>query len=104
VTFVTPAEGKLTTNAEIAYIRAGDYLVPNIALSDPPGAPPLGYYGMRHKEYLRKHRPILYSRLLLSERLHPLCREVDDATTTRLRTIPDRERAREIILAELVHN
>jgi hypothetical protein len=104
VDFITTTDGKFTVNAEIAYTHTGDYLIPNIALSDPPGATPLGYYGMRHKAYLREHRPILYSRLLLSERLYPLCREVDEAARTRLRTIPSREQAHEIILAELVYN
>jgi hypothetical protein len=104
VDFITTTDGKFTVNAEIAYTRTGDYLIPNIVLSDPPGAPPLGYYGMRHKTYLREHRPILYSRLLLSERLYPLCREVDEAARTRLRTIPGREQAHEIIFAELVYN
>jgi hypothetical protein len=88
---------------EITYTRVGDYLLPDIALSDPPDAPPLGGYGMRHKEYLREHRPALYASLLLSERLYPLCREVDEAAATRMAEIPDREIAREVILSELVY-
>ena len=56
-----------------------------------------------HKAYLREHRPILYSQLLLSERFYPLCREVDEAAATRLATIADPETAHEIILSELVY-
>jgi len=67
---------------EIAYQRSGDYLIPLIKLSDPPDAPPLGLYGELHKKYLREHRPIMYSRLLLSEKLYPLCREIDSAART----------------------
>jgi len=88
---------------EISYIKVGNYLLPNITLSDPPDAPPLGRYGMMHKEYLREHRPMLYTQLLLSERLYPLCREIDEAAATRLAIIPDREAAHEIILAELTY-
>ena len=88
----------------IVGIPAGDYLLPAVKLSDPPDAPPLGYYGMRRKAYLRQHRQIFYNQLLLSERLYPLCREVDEAADTRLRTIADREQAHEIILSELVYN
>lgn len=88
---------------EIFYIQRGDYFLPAIALSDPPDAPPLGRYGMLHKAYLKEHRPILYSRLLLTERLYPLCREVDEAAENRLRAIADREQAHEVILAELVY-
>jgi hypothetical protein len=89
---------------ELSYRRIGDYLIPNVALSDPPDAPPLGRYGILHKNYLREHRPILYSQLLLTERLYPICREVDSAAENRLRTIADKEQAHEIILAELVYN
>ena len=90
---------------EISYIHVGDYLIPGIVLSEPPPetVPPLGMYGRMHRDYLREHRPILYSRLVLSERLYPHCREVDEAAATRLATIPDREAAHETILAELVY-
>ena len=88
---------------EITYTKVGDYLLPDIRLSDPPDAPSLGKYGMMHKAYLKEHRPILYSQLLLSEKLYPLCREVDEAAATRLATIPDRDAAHEIILSELVY-
>ena len=75
---------------EISSISGGDYLLPCIRLSDPPDAPPLGRYGRMHKEYLREHRPILYSRLVLS-------------AASRLEAIGDREIANEVILEELVY-
>ena len=86
------------------YVPVGDYFLPEIRLSEPPDAPTLGRYGMMHKAYLKKHKPVLYGQLLLSERLYPLCREIDEAAATRLKTIPDREVAHEIILSELVYN
>ena len=68
---------------ELDYIAVGDYLIPAIKLSDPPDAPPLGLYGELHKRYLKEHRSILYSQLLLSEKLYPLCREIDEAARSR---------------------
>ena len=88
---------------EITYAQIGDYLLPNITLSEPPDAPHLGRYGTMHKEYLRRVKPALYATLLLSERLYPLCSEVDEAVATRLTMIGNQEIAHEIILAELVH-
>jgi hypothetical protein len=88
---------------ETTYSRVSDYLLPNIALSGPPDAPPLGRYGMMHKEYLRREKPALYASLLLSERLYPLCREIDEAAAHRLATIENREAAIEAILSELVY-
>ena len=88
---------------QVSYALIGDYYLPLIALSDLPDAPPLGKYGMMHKAYMKEHKPALYGQLLVSERLYPLCREVDEAAVTRLTTIPDREVAREVILSELVY-
>jgi len=88
---------------ELSYQSVGDYLLPCIALSDPPDAPPLGRYGQMHKEHLREHKPALYASLLLSERLYPLCREIDQAAAHRLATIENWEAAHEIILSELVY-
>ena len=88
---------------EITYTLVGDYYLPNLALAEPPNAPPLGRYGTMHKEYLRREKkPALYAALLLSESLYPLCREVDEAAAHRMATTPDRKTAHEIILAELV--
>jgi hypothetical protein len=88
----------------ISYSLVGDYFLPNLKLSDPPDAPPLGRYGMLHKRYLKEYQPILYSKLLLAERLYPLCRKIDLAAQTRLDTIAVREQAHDIILAELVYS
>jgi hypothetical protein len=104
VALVTLADGEYRPDTEISHTLAGDCLLPDIALSGPPDASPLGRYGMLHKAYLREHKSALYSRLLLTERLYPLCREVNEAARTRMRTIPDRERAHEVILSELVYN
>ena len=68
---------------EIDYIAVGEYFLPAIKLSDPLDAPPLGLYGELHKRYLREHKSILYSQLLLSERLYPICRGIDEAAQSR---------------------
>jgi hypothetical protein len=92
---------------EITYTPVGDYLLPNIALTPTPAEEkdkPLGKYARLHRAYLREHKPITYNRLLLTDRLFPLLREIDKAAQTRLDTIADHEAAHEIILAELVYN
>lgn len=86
---------------EISYNRVGDYLLPNIILNEPPPqfAEPLGRYARMRRAFLREHRPILYSRLLLTERLFPHLRDVDEAANER------RERgvSEEVILSELIY-
>ena len=89
---------------EITYTWRGDYLIPNIVLNDPPPetVPPLGVYAQRRQRYLKEHRPILYAKLLLSERLYPLLRETDEAAAHRMAVVADRNQAEEII-NELVY-
>jgi hypothetical protein len=53
------------------YTRVGEYLLPNIVLSEPPNAEPIGKYGAMRRAYLKQHLPILYSKLLLTEKLFP---------------------------------
>jgi len=91
---------------EITYVCCGDYLLPNIILKEqPPGlVEPLGRYARMRRAYLREHRPILYSKLLLSEQLFPHLYEIDIAAQNRLTAITDREMAHETILAELIHD
>ncbi len=71
---------------EITYTLIGDYYLPNLALSDPPDAPPIGRYGRMRRAFLKEHQPIEYSRLLLSERLFPHLRDVDAIADERRRS------------------
>jgi hypothetical protein len=73
----------------LTYSQVGDYLLPNIRLNEPPreDAPPLGRYGRMRKQFLKEHRKITYSRLLLSEELFPHLRETDELATARLETV-----------------
>ena len=69
--------GKLT------YIRCGDYDIPNLKLSAQPETS-IGKYGRMRKSYLKKHRPILYNQLLMSEKLYPHLLEIDRAARERM--------------------
>ena len=72
---------------ELTYTLVGDYYLPNLTLRDPPDAPPLGRYGKMRRRFLKEHRAITYSALLLSERLFPHLREVDEIADKRLDSI-----------------
>lgn len=63
--------------------RSGDYLIPDLSLTEQPQVP-LGKYGRMRKDYLKEHRPVLWNSLLLSERLYPHLREIDEAANNRL--------------------
>lgn len=67
----------------LTYTRNGDYLIPDLKLSEQPEKP-LGKYGRMRKTYLKDHRPILYNRLLMSEKLYPHLLEIDRTANSRL--------------------
>ena len=69
--------------SELTYTQNGDYLIPNLSLSEQPQTP-LGKYGRMRKNYLKEHRPVLWSSLLLSEKLYPHLREIEEAANNRL--------------------
>ncbi len=70
-------------NNPMTYIQNGDYLIPDLQLSEQP-TKPLGKYGRMRKTYLKEHRPILYNHLLLSEKLYPHLQEIDETAQNRL--------------------
>jgi hypothetical protein len=62
---------------KIPYTAVGDYLLPNIRLSEPGGdLRPVGRYGKMRRAFLKEHAPITYNCLLLTEQLFPHLREV----------------------------
>ena len=114
----------------LTYTRNGDYLIPDLKLSEQPEKP-LGKYGRMRKAYLKEHRPILYNQLLMSEKLYPHLREIDETANSRLDQMrprlaesagateqlkasapmrwvglmnPCKAQAEEILMAELIHS
>ena len=67
----------------LTYIQNGDYLIPDLSLSELPEKP-LGKYGRMRKAYLKEHRPILYNQLLMTEKLYPHLAEIDETANSRL--------------------
>ena len=72
--------------SSLTYRRNGDYQIPNLSLSD-QNRQPLGKYGRMRKKYLEEHRPILWNTMILSEKLYPHLREIDEAANRRLEVL-----------------
>ena len=68
---------------ELTYTRSGDYWIPDLSLSQQE-TQPLGKYGRMRKKYLQEHRPVLWNSLILSEKLYPHLREIDETANIRL--------------------
>lgn len=69
--------------SELTYTKNGDYLVPDLSLSQQEEQP-LGKFGRMRKAYLKEQRPVLWSSLILSEQLYPHLREIDETANSRL--------------------
>jgi hypothetical protein len=74
--------------SELIYKRNGDYLLPDLGLTEAERRP-LGKYGLMRMQYLEEHRPGLYTRLILSGRLMEHLQEIEETAQTRLETIMD---------------
>ncbi|MDD3253037.1 MAG: TnpV protein [Lachnospiraceae bacterium] len=70
-------------NNTLTYKQNGDYLIPNLELSQQPNQP-LGKYGRMRKAYLKQHRPVIYSQMLLSETLYPHLAEIEQTANSRM--------------------
>ena len=68
---------------KLTYTRNGDYLIPDLTLTEQPRKP-LGKYGRMRKKYLQEHRPILWNQMILSETLYPHLWEIDETANRRL--------------------
>ena len=68
---------------KLTYIQNGDYLIPDLKLTEQPQKP-LGKYGRMRKTYLKEHRPTLYNQLLMTEKLYPHLAEIDETANRRL--------------------
>lgn len=58
------------------YTQVGDYLLPDLIIGETE-YPSIGKYGRMRKRYLKEHRPILFSNLLLSGKLDQHLTEID---------------------------
>lgn len=68
---------------KLTYTRCGDYYIPNLKLAEQP-AKPIGKYGRMRQRYLKEYRPVLYSSLILTEKLYPHLLEIDEAANERM--------------------
>ena len=67
----------------LTYTKNGDYLIPDLSLTEQENRP-LGKYGRMRRKYLEEHRPILWNQMILTETLFPHLREIEETANRRL--------------------
>ena len=75
------------------YIQCGDYLIPDLGLTEQEQKP-LGKYGRMRREYLENNRSGLYTRMILDGTLMEHLHEIDETCQQRLdKMIPQMAKA-----------
>ena len=67
------------------YVLVGDYYVPDLKL--PEEHRPICHWGRLHQSDLKQFRPMVYSDLLLSGKLHTVLADLNEQATDRLNLI-----------------
>ena len=67
-------------NNDLWYELQGDYYIPCLVLEE-TDAHPIGMWGRKHLRYIKEHRPVLYTSLVVSGKLHSHLAEVDHRAT-----------------------
>ena len=63
--------------ANITYRQVNDYMIPNLRLSPEESTVRLGKWGVMYKDYLQKHKPVLFATLLIQGTLYQHCAEIE---------------------------
>ena len=116
-----------TNSRNVTYSTVGDYQLPNLTLPQQEKA--LGKYGRLRRTYLKDHRPVLYTTMLLNGSLYPHLMELEQTAESRMQqtmeqllkqtSAPDKEQnqmawvqhmnslkaqAEELVLTELIYS
>lgn len=67
----------MSNKTSISYRNVGDYLIPNLILPPEEANITLGKWGMLHKDYLFKHKKVLFTTLLTQGKLYQHCAEIE---------------------------
>lgn len=71
----------MSNKNSISYRNVGAYLIPNLILPPEETKITLGKWGMLHKNYLEKHKKVLFNSLLMQGKLYQHCAEVEKQAT-----------------------
>ena len=65
------------------YELQGDYYIPCLVLPDTEERP-IGIWGRKHLDYIKEHRPVLYTDLVLSGKLYSYLTDIDTQARNKL--------------------
>jgi len=94
----------MSNKKSIIYRRIGDYNIPNLILPSEEVSIRLGKWGMMHKDYLFKHKKVVFMTLLTQGKLYQHCAEEENQLEWVCGMQNIEARAREIVNNEIIFN
>ena len=91
----------MSNKTTIQYRQVGDYLIPNIALPPEEANITLGKWGMLRKDYLLKHKKVLFTTLLTQGKLYQYCAEVETQAQDMFDSLVEQKKATESVTEQL---
>ena len=85
---------------ELKYTKHGDYLFPEMGLSETDKTP-VSKYGLMRQQYLEENHPGMYANLLLSGRLMEHLHEIDETAESQLETMMNQLKKQNGVTEEL---
>ena len=83
----------------IQYCKSGDFYLPNLTAEEIER--PIGKYGRLHRQYLKDHRPIIFTTLFLSGKLYEHLTEINRACSERMELLTRQMAERESVTEAL---
>lgn len=91
----------MSNKISISYRRFGDYLIPNLILPPEEASVRLGKWGMMYKDYLEKHKKVLFNSLLMQGKLYQHCSEVEKQARDMFDTLVEQMKEAEGVTEQL---
>ena len=91
----------MKNNTNIQYRRVGDFNIPNLTIPPEEANIRLGKWGMLHKEYLLKHKKVLFTTLLTQGKLYQHCAEVEKQAQQTFDTLVEQMKKAEGVTEQL---
>ena len=94
----------MSNKNSISYRRVGDFNIPNLILPPEEANIHLGKWGMMHKDYLEKHRKVLFNSLLMQGELYQHCAKLEAQARDMYDTLVEQMKKAEGITEQLKEN
>lgn len=91
----------MSTNDSITYRQVGDYNIPNLILSPEETNIKLGRWGILHKDYLKEHKPVIFTTLLAQGKLWRYLADIDIQAQQMFDTLVEQMKQKENITEQL---